>query len=703
MEYYGKILCISKDDLTRDDRPIVGANGYADYSRSKIDSPLHPSMMSREELAPIMSSSCYDQLAYRKKILVVRKGIGRGVTALVSVESLPEKYKKMVKEKYGDMDTEALRNWFSQHWEIDANARSWYSLFRLPSGDSLKPEQQQEYTLNASALQAVVRLLNDTKMKRAVMQGSRVRWEEMSGAISFYQKEFGHTLPTSVSRFKKKVKDFQEKGYASLISGKFGNQNTRKVNIDIERLVLGLAIQPNKPWNGDVWMMYNSFVAGELEAFDPMTGEMFNPTDFTDKNGQPMKLSKSTINNVLNQPKNKALINCMHMSWSTFMHQQRPHVHRHSPEFSFSKISFDDRDLPRKLKDTKARPKAYYAYDVASQCVVGVAYNRNKNIVLVVEMFRSMFRLIDKRGWNCPAQVEVENHLMSQWKDSFLKAGVIFPFVRFCAPLNSQEKRAEHFNGAKKKSIEHKNHLGIGRFYARNEKYRTESKKISDEFNDTYEDHEYYSWDQLIAEDMLDVREFNNTLHPNQKKYPGMTRWDVLEKNMNPTLQPLDKAMLYRFIGEHVQTSIRRNSYCRIQYKDYWLSSPEVLDRLEPNNLKVDAYYLPDDDGDFDEIYIYQNGKLIDRLQDIGTFNEALTERTEKDVAIMTEQNKQISKFDAMMKRDAIAPVAIMKKEAAKQIAEAPAKVVQLPPTDDETAFLNYNVEQYRNSGKEAL
>lgn len=703
MEYYGKILCISKDDLTRDDRPMIGANGYADYSNCKIDSSIHPSMMSREELAPIMGESCYKQLVFRRKILVVRKGVGRGVTALVSVESLPEKYKKMVKEKYGNMDTEALRNWFFQHYEIDANARSWYSLFRFPSGDSLKPEQQQEYTLNASALQAVVRLLNDTKMKRAVMQGSRVRWEEMSGAISFYQKEFGHTLPTSVSRFKKKVKDFQEKGYASLISGKFGNQNTRKVNIDIERLVLGLAIQPNKPWNGDVWMMYNSFVSGELEAFDPMTGEMFNPTDFTDKNGEPMKLSKSTINNVLNQPKNKALINSMLMSWSTFMHQQRPHVHRHSPEFSFSKISFDDRDLPRKLKDTKARPKAYYAYDVASQCVVGVAYNRNKNIDLVVEMFRSMFRLIDKRGWNCPAQVEVENHLMTQWKDSFLKAGVIFPFVRFCAPLNSQEKRAEHFNGAKKKSIEHKNHLGIGRFYAKNEKYRTESKKISDEFNNTYEDHEYYSWDQLIAEDMLDVREFNNTLHPNQKKYPGMTRWDVLEKNMNPTLQPLDKAMLYRFIGEHVQTGIRRNSYCRIQYKDYWLSSPEVLDRLEPNNLKVDAYYLPDDDGNFDEIYIYQNGKLIDRLKDIGTFNEALAERTEKDVHIMTEQNKQISKFDAMMKRDAIAPVAIMKKEAAKQIAEAPAKVVQFPPTDDETAFLNYNVEQYRNSGKEAL
>ena len=110
MEYYGKILCISKNDLTRDDRPVQLANGNLDYSQSREINGVHPSMWSLEVLAPIMSSSCYDQLAYRKKILVVRKGIGRGVSALVSVESLPEKYKKRVEEKYGDMDTEALRN-----------------------------------------------------------------------------------------------------------------------------------------------------------------------------------------------------------------------------------------------------------------------------------------------------------------------------------------------------------------------------------------------------------------------------------------------------------------------------------------------------------------------------------------------------------------------------------------------------------------
>lgn len=681
MEYYGKILCISKDDLTRDDRPPLG-----DYQLDVTK-------------APIMTDDCFKQLKHRKKLLVVRKGIGRGVTALVSVDSLPDKYKKLVEQKYGSMDVEILRNWFASHWEVDDAARSFYSRYRLASGKPLEMEQQQEYTLNASALQSVIRLMNDVKMKRAVMQNNKIRWEEMAGAISFFQKEFGHTLPLSVNRFKAKVKDFQEKGYISLISRKFGNQNTRLVSVQIENLLLSLATQPNKPWNKNVWEMYNMFIAGELTVCNPETGEIFNPAEFVDKKGNPIKLSQSTINNYLNQPKNQVLINSKLMSWSTFMHNERPHVHRHAPEFSFSKISFDDRDLPRKLKDTKQRPKAYYAYDVASQCVVGFAYNRNKNVDLVVDCFRDMFRLMERNGWNCPAQVEVENHLMSQWKDSFLKAGTMFPFVRFCAPLNSQEKFAEPLNGAKKRSVEHKNHLGIGRFYAKNEKYRAESKKISDEYNDTYEEKQYYTWDQLIQEDMNDVYEFNHSLHPNQKKYPGMTRWQVLESNMNPTLQPVDKAILYRFIGEHVKTSIRRNSYCRVNSTDLWLSSPEVLDRLAPNNNKVDAYYLTDEEGNMGDVYIYQNGVLLDKLSNVGTFNTAEAEQTEADKLIMTNQNKLISQFDAMTKKEAIAPVVVIKTETANKIAKATAKPVRVETLETDADSLIAQFSDYKGRG----
>ena len=645
MEYYGNRLCISAREL------VDGG---------------------------VMTQSNYKQMANRGRFDVVRPGKGLGCYALVAVDSLPESYREKVEELFPGGDKVRLSGWVRSNYEVDPMANAFF-YSKEQVGFELPPEKIREYVTNASVLNCCIRLYERASTSQKLM-GGKYNWEMMAAAIESLRDQFGHTLPASTLRFRKKVAEYKREGYACLISGKFGNQSARKVDHKTERLILGIAILPNKPYNSSVWEMYNSFVCGELEVYDPETGELFNPDDFTDKNGEPLVLSEATISNYLNKPKNRVLIEHALMSFTTFMHEQMPHVHRHAPEFSFSKISFDDRDLPRKLKDTKIRPKVYYAYDVTSQCVVGFSYNRNKNVDLVVDCFRSMFRLIERRGWGCPAQVEVENHLMSQWKDSFLKAGVLFPFVRFCAPMNSQEKYAEPLNGAKKRSIEHKNHLGIGRFYAKNRAYRTESKKVFDALNDTYEDKQYYSWDELIADDMRDVLEFNNSPHPNQKKYPGMTRWEVLEANMNPTLQPIDKSVLARFIGEHVKTSIRRNSYCRVAYTDWWLSGTEVIEKLAPNNWEVDAYYLTTEEGEITDVYIYQNDMLVDKLQNVGTFNTAEAEQTDEDRAIFVEQQKKIAGFNGYIQNNAISGVGVSKPQP---MIEKAVEAEELPPVDD--------------------
>ena len=624
----------------------------------------------------IMTVPNYKQLAARKKIDIARRG-DRGGCALVVVDSFPPRYKEEVYLRHPETDSVRLAGWVRSNYEIDQSAVVFFH-DREKTGLDLKPEKIREYITNASVLNTCIRLYDNARTYQRIA-GDKYDWGKMAAAVDSLRVQFGHTLPGSMLRFRKKVAEYRREGYGCLISGKFGNQSARKVDYRTERLILGIAVLPNKPFNTNVAEMYNQFVCGELDVYDPETGELFNPDDFTDRDGEPRVLSETTINNYLNKPKNRVLIEHKLSSWSTFMHEQMPHMHRHAPEFSFSKISFDDRDLPRKLKDTKARPKAYYAYDVASQCVVGFAYNRNKNVDLVVDMFRSMFRLIDRKGWGCPAQVEVENHLMSQWKDSFLKAGVMFPFVRFCAPQNSQEKYAEPMNGAKKKTVEHRNHLGIGRFYAKDRHYRTEGRKVFDERNDTYEDKQYYSWDELVADDMRDVMEFNNSLHPNQKKYPGMTRWQVLEANMNPNLEPINKAVLARFIGDHVETSVRRNSYCRVGYTDWWLSGTGVLERLAPNNWKVDAYYLTDDDGNITDVYIYQNGMLVDKLQNVGTFNTADCEQTDADRAVFVEQRKKISGFNAYVRDNAISSVGVSR---ARPEPESLPEAEELPPLD---------------------
>nr|DAT85539.1 MAG TPA: hypothetical protein [Caudoviricetes sp.] len=629
MEYYGDRLCISMRDL------VAGG---------------------------IMSEPNYKQLAARGRFDVVRRGGGAaGCYALVAVDSLPQRYQDKVKEVYPGGAQARLEGWIKSNYEVDQQATAFF-FSKEKCGVALPREKAQEYITNASVLNTCIKLYERAATAQKLF-GGKYDWSMMAATIEILRKHFGHTLPASTLRFRKKVNDYKANGYACLISGKFGNQCARKVDHKTERLILGIAVLPNKPWNTNVLELYNSFVTGELDVYDPETGEMFNPDDFTDKNGEPMALSEATITNYLNKPKNKILIDKALLSYTAFSHEVAPHMHRHHGEFSLSKVSFDDRDLPRKLKDTRIRPKAYYAYDVTSGCCIGCAYNRAKNVDLVVDMFRNMFRLLDRQGWGCPAEVEVENHLMSQWRDSFLRAGVMFPFVRFCAPMNSQEKHAEQFNGAKKRSIEHRNHVGVGRFFAKSRQYRTESNKVFDEFNNTYVEKEYYTWDELIADDMRDIYEYNHALHPNQKKYKGMTRWDVLVANINPTLQPLDKATIARYVGERVGTTIRRNSYCRVAGEDWWLSKTEAIELLAPNDYRVEAYYLTDEDGKITDMFIYQGDMYIDRLENIGTYNTARAEQTEEDERIFTEQRKKISHFNKYVEDNAIGRVGVIERD----------------------------------------
>ncbi len=629
MEYYNGRLCISTRELF--DGGIVTEANYRNWTnRNRVD-------------------------------VVQRGGGARGSYALIAVDSLPDRYKERVEEVYPGGAQARLEGWIMSNYTVDQQATAFF-FSKEKCGIALPAEKAKEYITNASVLNTCIKLYERAATAQKLF-GGKYDWTMMAATIETLRKRFGHTLPASTLRFRKKVNDYKANGYACLVSGKFGNQSARKVDYKTERLIISIDAMPNKPWNTNVLELYNAFVTGEYEVYDLETGEIFNPDNFTDKNGDPMVLSEATICNYLNKPKNKLLISKATMSYTTFMHEVMPHMHRHRPDFSLSKVSFDDRDLPRKLKDSKLRPKAYYAYDVASDCCIGFAYNRSKNQDLVVDMFRNMFRLLDRHGWGCPAEVEVENHLMSQWKDSFLRAGVMFPFVRFCAPMNSQEKHAEHKNRSKKVSIEHKNHVGIGRFYAKSRQYRTESNKVFDEFNNTYIDKEYYTWDELIADDIRDIYEYNHALHPNQKKYKGMTRWDVLVANINPNLQPLDKAVIARYVGERVSTTIRRNSYCRVLHRDWWLSKTEVIEQLAPNDYKVDAFYLTDEEGNVTDMFIYQGDKYIDRLEDLGTYNTARAEQTEEDERIFVEQQKKVSHFKRYVEDHAIGRVGVIERD----------------------------------------
>ncbi len=661
MEYYGNTLCVAAADL---------------YTTG------------------IMSQACYKQLAARNRITVARRGGGAsGSTALVAVDSLPSKYRAKVEELFPGGAETRLEGWITSNYEVDQSALAYY-LNRKETGVDLTDEKIAEYVVNASVLNTCIKLYERASNYRKLM-GERYDWAMMAKVISVLKEKYHHTLPESTLRFRKKVNDYQKGGYGVLISGKFGNQSARKVDVKTEKLVLALQCLPNKPFNSQVRDLYESFVCGETDVWDLETGELFDPQDFTTRDGEPKTLSDSTIRNILNKPSNRVIWDKSQLSWSSFMHESMPHMHRHGGEYSLSQITMDDVDLTRKLKDTKLRVKAYYAYDTVSQCVIGASYSRDKDQGLVRDCFRDMFRLIARNGWGIPAGIEVENHLMTDYKYTLLQEGAVFSNVRFCAPLNSQEKYAEAMNGAKKRRVIHRNHTGIGRFYGK-WKWRAESKKVSDARNDTYEDKEYYSFEELVADDRRDNYEWNHTLHPNQKKYKGMTRWDVLLHHINPTLRPYDAVTLARYLGEKVETSVRRNSTVRVAYEDWWLSSPEVLDKLESNNYKVTAYYMPDEDGKPQDVFIFQGDRYIDHVERVETYNRVMAEQTEEDKRRFYHQQKKVRAFASYVDAHMVPKVGTMevKREEPSDensivvLPESPPEVVTLPPMDDIASLL---------------
>lgn len=591
---------------------------------------------------------------------------GNGREVLIMWDSLRTDRKDQIMDTIGDPVQRQMKG-FADQVEHNDEALTYFRDYRLEDGRSLPPEVINEYYANACVLAALSEAYNKRMGKRRRSGGTtRGVWESVVVELNNMPKDkWNHTLPSHPRRLRDRMNEFMQGGYMSLIHKGYGNQNRRKVTGDLERLLISLYCQDTKPFVLYVHELYHQFLGGVVDIFDVETGEIFQREDFIDDRGRAIEISDSTVWNYVNLPKNRRIVDKFRSGTMQYNSAQRPHHHRKSPDYAFSKISMDDRDLPRKMGDGR-RVKAYYSYDVASGCVIGAAYSKLKDATLFIDCMRDMFRFIDAHNLPMPYEVEVEHHLVRNFKDDLMQAGTVFPFVRWCNPANSQEKRAEHFNRAKKLGTEKKLQAGIGRPFARMEAHRTIQEKVFDEHNNTYKTPNF-TFDELVADDKRANEIYNNSPHPNQKKYPGMTRMDVLLNNTNPMLEPIEQSIIARYIGEPTSTTIRRNQYVTVQYQKYQLSHPDKVGKLEPNNMEVTAYWIPAEDGSIETVYLYQNGNYIDSCKVIEGYQEAEIEKTERDAEIYTEQTKYVSQFDKSVRdgKQKVAKVRIMPRDKA--------------------------------------
>lgn len=626
----------------------------------------HPVITKAEWLAAGLSVRQY-QYDYEKGVLSV---FGEYHNPLIDLTSIrrPER-RAMIEAKYGPI--EEAEPEAQMKAEVDTEARAYYTSYRKGDGSPLEPKLVEQYTNRASLLETLRKRLESQQAERAKL-GRKVKMGEWyQEAMKWYNEQRQGQFPCAeignARSFERVFKAYCNEGYASVVSGRLGNDSARKVSVKAENLIVALWRTNGKPFKERVWELYMEFVTGDRELYDKETGEVFRPDDFRHK-GRTLELSQATVWAYVSQAMNTTAVYADRNGNFAYQNTLRPKHVRKVGNWSLSKISMDDVALSRQTWDGKWVYK-YIAVDVLSGYYFRPSYVVGKpGRKEVVECFRNMFRELTERGLPMPCELEVEHHLMEdiEWLND------VFPFVRFCA--SATEKRAEHNIRALKygaaKDAGHTN----GRWYARSEAYSSTRKKVDG-------DYELggvrLTAEQIIADDLADIERHNTELHKRQKTFPGMTRRDVLVQRVNPELKPVEERYLLHYIGERTDTSIVNNNRLQVKGEQFELTDFACIGRLKPNSKRVEAYYMPGEE--IERVYLWQGETYIGEAENMEKwrYNEFAAERTDADREAMLHQQKRVAKFDKMVRerRAELPKVGMATVDA--EVLEAPVEIVE--------------------------
>lgn len=595
----------------------------------------------------------YNQFNHDSKdgyLRILQRGINGNT--LIDVRSIrrPERL-LVIEKKFGKIEKSEKTATF----RVDASDKSAEQFFirqRKPDGSPLDVEQISKYRNRALIFEAIERGMN-IQLAALAKSGKRLKMGEFWEDAKDWYLEQMITYPCdpigNARAFERAFKAFLKDGYKSIVHANIGNDAARLVSYRIEKLLLALWIGNNKPFKNEVHRLYTEFIYGNVEFFDKETGEIYRPEEFRyipkgkDKTPRPLEITVSTVWNYLKKHLNDAATAGKRDGNYIAVVEKRPHHFRKSPQFSLSKISMDDADLSRRMKGGGVVHR-YMMADVASGYWFTPVYSRDALTQQDVwQCFRNMFCELEQMGLPMPGEIEHEHHLVDgvMSSEGFRD---MFPFTTISS--HSRNKRAEHMIKALKWGTAHDNNHTRGRFYGKG-CYRTPKVRAKGDWVE-----KQYDYDTIVQDDLRDIEQHNNSLHPQQKKYPGMTRKEVFETRINPNLPEIEKWYLYRFIGNETITTLRNNNHLQCNNELFLIDDFDALRRMRPGNAELKAYWIPDEDGSADEVYLYQNDVYIGRASNVERvrYNESKFEETDQDRENRLVQDKRISKFDKLTK-----------------------------------------------------
>lgn len=628
----------------------------------------------------------YLTMVRRHKLTKLRAGKGKDNCALIALDSLKPEWRTKIISLYPRPEQVAETNAFNEFIVEDTEAIAYFTQIQ-----KTQPRMEAKHVTRHSNEAAI---LNGFRKKyegilKYSSRGATTRgfWKKAVSVLEGLNQHWPHKLPSSEKRLKDKYERYLEYGYKSLLKG-WDNANSRVVNEEIEALLNSIYCRYFKPNPVQVLKDYNLFLEGKIDIVSGKTGEIYDRAAY-----EPV--SESTVRNYLMKWENQVVTHSKRSNNRLQFGQKNRAYASLTVDYSGSILSLDDRDLPWKMHNGK-RVVAYLAADACSECFVGWAFSKpatrendtvhGKNVNLIYKMYQNLFQQLDFYGVNMPAEVEVENHLMRSLENEVMKEGNLFRYIRWAAPENPQEKHIEGFFRRIRYDFDKRQNDGKGwlpRPFARNE---ANQNRLEDSEKYTY------SFEEICQMAIDSMMQWNEAPHPDQKKFPGKSRLDVWLDNQHPELLPIDWRNVARWVGNKTETSVSRYEL-RCNNQIWRLPSPELANKTGNSGRALDAYWLPNNAGTIERIYLYEKDteKYICEALPKEIAHKARIEQTDADKNILGKNYRYNKGIEAHIRegKEQIDNVVVISTTATNNI---PQQVEIIP--DTETEFDYYKIER---------
>jgi len=219
------------------------------------------------EEGKILSKPNLDALINRGKIKKLTIG-GNGRKALVAYESIPDRFKKAIRDIVGDPYASVKNIVFGDYMEWDHQADEYFKNYLLDNGSHLPEEKQKEYTHQAIMFNAVKHIATNVVVQKR-FGGKQQMWDRMLEAISNLPETWLHTRYKNVVSFKRAIKKYEDEGYSSIVSGKWLNSNPSKIVDDVADFILAQYCLPIKYTISEVLKIYET--VRETKGWKPLS------------------------------------------------------------------------------------------------------------------------------------------------------------------------------------------------------------------------------------------------------------------------------------------------------------------------------------------------------------------------------------------------------------------------------------------------